>query len=128
MEKRLIDSDILIDHLRGLPAAKDFLLACLEERDALAVSVASVVELYAAKSALTLAGKIGLDEFIDYFRKIDLDIYIAKEAGLLRARYGLGFADAAIAASAAADGAVLVTRNLKHFEKVKHLIQIHKPY
>jgi predicted nucleic acid-binding protein len=33
-----------------------------------------------------------------------------------------------IAASAATDGAILITRNLKDFEKVKHIVQIQKPY
>lgn len=65
---------------------------------------------------------IDSDILIDHVRRADL------AADLLRAKYGLGFADAIIAASADMESATLVTRNVKHFAKVDHIINIEKPY
>lgn len=124
----LIDSDILIDHMRRPDLAADFLRSAFEKRRRVSISVATLVELYSAKSVLRLDGRLVVDNFVAIFRIVPLDSQIAKAAGFLSARYGLGFADAIIAASADMEGATLVTRNVRHFSKVGHIINIEKPY
>ena len=127
MENYVIDSDILIDNNRGLEKSKDFLIKLADEGHNVLISAASIVELYSAKSALKLGSKMAIDELVEKFDVIELDLYIGKGAGFLRAKYGVGFADSIIAASSISRKAILLTRNLKHFERVNDL-KDKKPY
>ena len=110
----------------GLSA--DFFRSAFEGRRRLSISVATLVELYSAESVLRLDGRLVVDNLVAIFKIVPLNNHIAKGAGLLRAQYGLGFADAIIAATAQAESATLVTRNVKHFTKVGHIITVKKPY
>ena len=112
--KLLLDTDIVIDYLRGVPEA----VAYLEARsETLVLSAITVAELYAG----VREGKerTALHAFLGAFTVVSVDQEIAERGGLLRREYGkshgVGLADAIIAACAEHSSADLATLNGKHF-------------
>lgn len=127
--KTLIDTNICIDILRGYQPAAEYLLK-LHNTDTW-ISAITVMELYAApkispeqkeQMATLIAGFNGI---------IDVDQSIARTAGELIAKYrkdyGLNPVDALIAAAAMFLDAVLITRNVKHFDFIQDMI-VQSPY
>jgi predicted nucleic acid-binding protein len=112
-----IDSDVLIDHLRGFEPAGNFLLEA-SKQTTLYISVVSIVELYAGQGIREAEKRAQLDEFLKGFVGILLDGTIAQYAGALQREYRQPFADSIIAASAIQYNLRLVTRNTKHFQDV----------
>lgn len=110
----LIDTDVLIDYLRGVSPAIDY-LENLE--DPLFISAITIGELYAG----IREGKerTALEIFLRGFEMVPVDDEIAKRGGLFRRDFGkshgVGLADALIAASADVHQLELVTLNGKHF-------------
>jgi predicted nucleic acid-binding protein len=120
MKKRdalLIDTDILIDYLRGFQAAVHFLESL--END-LIISTINVAEVY---SGIRDHERDLVKNFLDCFEIVPLDEAIALEGGLLRRNYGkshgVGLADAIVAATAIKMGCQLATLNLKHYPMLK---------
>jgi predicted nucleic acid-binding protein len=105
----LVDTDIFIDHLRGVVA--------LEPRQhRLHYSVITRAELFAGTSATDAAGRL-----LAPFRELPVDREIAERAGRLRHETGVRLPDALIAATALCHGLLLTTRNRKDFESIRGL-------
>ena len=117
----LLDSDILIDYLRGQADAVDFLKST--RRD-LRVSAATVAELYVG--VREGAEREVLDRFVDLLEIVAITPTIAKQAGLWRRDYGrshgTGLIDSLIAACASFSGSTLVTLNKKHFPMLEEVL------
>lgn len=116
----LVDTDVLVDYLRGDPDAVTF----LESRDeVLLVSAVTVGELYAG--VRDGAERVALDAFLGAFEVVPLERTIAERGGLpwrdFGRRHGTGLADAFIAATAELRHATLVTLNRKHFPMCREL-------
>ena len=116
----LVDTDVLIDYLRGNHKAIKF----LESTDArLLISAISVAELYAGVRDGKERGEI--DIFISAFKFIPIDFEISKKGGLIRRDYGkshgCGFGDSLIAASAILTNSTVVTLNIKHFKMLENV-------
>jgi predicted nucleic acid-binding protein len=116
----LVDTDILIDYLRGNPLAVSFV-----QNHAERIILSSIVaaELYAgARNEKELAT---LGSLLSIFRVIPVSHEIAKRGGILKQEYakshGIGLADAIIAATAESVNAELKTLNTKHFPMFKNL-------
>ena len=113
-----------IDLLRGRAEAVAFLQGL---SDPPLVSAVTVAELYAG--VRDGAERTALDGLIATVNVIPLDAAMAARGGLIRRDYakshGVGIADALIAATAEASGAMLVTLNRKHFSM---LASVHVPY
>jgi len=126
IKKWLIDTDIIIDYLRGLPQASSFLEKTMEQSTCL-LSVITVAELYAG----IRDGKERhlLENFLHVFEIISLNNDIATTGGLYRRDHGkshnVGLADALIAATATYCDATLASLNKKNFPMLKN---IHVPY
>jgi predicted nucleic acid-binding protein len=112
--RHLLDTDILVEYLRGSERARTFLESLGGD---LFVSTVSVAELFAGVRGE--AEEESLDRFLQAFTLVAPDLAIARRAGLFRREFGkshgTGLADALIAASAQAAGSVLVTFNRRHF-------------
>lgn len=121
-----IDSDILIDYLRGFPESRDFFLNASNGRT-LFVSAVNVVEIYSGKDTKEKLKRENIGEFLSNFKIIPLHETVAKRAGMLRRDYGKPFADTIIAATAIEYNLTLVTRNEKHFRGIAEL-KIFVPY
>jgi predicted nucleic acid-binding protein len=110
----LIDTDVLIDYLRGQAQAVAYLEGLTEVQ---LVSAVTVAELYAG----VREGKerAAPESFLRAFEVVAIDAIIAARGGIYRRDFGkshsVGLADAMIAASAESRGAQLVTLNNKHF-------------
>ena len=116
MKRYLIDTDIIIDHLRGVERARDFLKQIKSEEAEILYSVITKAELYAgirSKEEENMAALLGS------MKEVGIDGEIAAAAGRYKNKYhashGLLLPDALIAASAKHVGAVLVTLNKKHY-------------
>ncbi len=123
----LIDSDILIDHLRKEQSALDYIHQEIDDGAPLFISVISRIEILSG-------ARKGEDETIrslfDILTSVDVDLAIADGAGeylmKFRKSHALGIGDAVIAATAKEMGMKLVTRNIKHYPMKD--IEIVKPY
>jgi len=116
MKTALFDTNILIDYLKGKHEATTLLNQCLKEGQVLTCSLMTKVELL---SGARPGEEQILRDFLDAFDRIGLDDNIAEGSGrymsLYRKSHGINTADAIIAASALARGAVLYTLNDRHF-------------
>ncbi len=121
-----LDSDVLIDYLRGTTNAHDFLLEKIG-KISLFISVVGIVEIYSGKETKIPEKKEIIEIFLANFRIIILTQGIAKRAGELRRDHQKPFADMIIAASAMEYGLPLVTRNIKHFRTIRGL-KVLRPY
>lgn len=120
MSNTLIDTDVLIDFLRGHGPARDFVAQLPEQAYISAITVAELhVGVRNGKERATLTG------FLDTLKILPLDAETAAEGGLLRRDYGpshgIGLNDALIAATAIRQKLELATLNRKHYPMVKDL-------
>lgn len=110
----LIDTDVLIDYLRGLEEAVDWLE---NQAGPLYVSAIVVAELFAGVREGEEKDRLGA--FIRAFEILPVDGSVAELGGLLRRDYrkshNTGLADALIAATAKRHNTPLVTLNTKHY-------------
>ena len=116
----LVDTDVLVDFLRGHLEAVAFVNA---HAGRIILSAVVVAELYAGVKGD--AEKDALDNFVSLFRVVPVCTDIAKAGGLFKREYGashgVGLADAIVAATAAAENAELKTLNTRHYPMVKGL-------
>jgi predicted nucleic acid-binding protein len=117
----LIDTDVLIDYLRGRAEAISYLESLTEP---LLISAMTVAELHAG--VREGAERIALEQFLSVFNVIPVDYAIAATGGLIRRDYGkshgVGLADAIIASTAEFRNAELVTLNKKHFPTLSNIV------
>jgi predicted nucleic acid-binding protein len=117
----LIDTDVLIDYLRGRAEAISYLESLTEP---LLISAMTVAELHAG--VREGAERIALEQFLSVFNVIPVDYAIAANGGLIRRDYGkshgVGLADAIIASTAEFRNAELVTLNKKHFPTLSNIV------
>jgi predicted nucleic acid-binding protein len=114
MRKVLVDTDILIDFLRGRERARGFLSARLEDA-AIYCSAITVAEIFAGMKEHEREKTVAL---IDSLHILDVTRQIAERAGTYKRdenRQSLELDDCFIAATAFVMGAVLATGNGKHY-------------
>jgi len=116
----MIDTDVLIEYLRGSDRAAKFLEGL--EGD-LIISAISVAELFSgAKGQVEMDA---LDQFMLAFQTIPIDDRLARQGGLIRQEYhpshGVGLADALIGATALEEGAELFTFNRRHYPMLEEV-------
>ena len=120
----ILDSDILIDHLRQKgDKATHFIRVSNEIKETLAVSIISLQELYAGKSTRIYKKEKLLLTILSNLKILPYSRNIAELAGMIIRDSGfpVRFADAAIAATAIINNASLFTLNQKHFKGIKTL-------
>lgn len=120
----VVDTSVLIDHLRGNLTARQALLDAMAGEARLCSSVVVKVELLAGMRPAEEHRTRRLLEVLDW---IPVDDEIAEHAGLLANRYlrshpGVDPVDYIIAATVQRLDAVLWTRNLKHFPMFPDLV------
>ena len=117
----LLDTDILVDFLRGYSKAVAFINA---QSARVILSAIVVAELYAGVKGE--AEQIVLDNFVSIFRVVPVSAEIAKVGGLYKRDFGkshgVGLADAILAATAEAENAEFKTLNRKHYPMLKGLM------
>jgi toxin FitB len=105
----LVDTDVFIDHLRGVAELKP-------GSHRLHYSVITRAELFAGSSATA-----AISQILAPLREVPVDRAIAERAGRVRRETGIRLPDALIAASALERRLLVATRNRKDFEPVRGL-------
>jgi predicted nucleic acid-binding protein len=108
---RLVDTDVLIDHLRGAVRLHRPVGVHLN------YSVISRCELVAGPESQQ--GEV--IKLLASLNPIPVDERVADAAGLIRRETGIATPDALIAATAIGEGLELMTRNIRDFERVEGL-------
>ena len=120
-ERLIIDTDVLIDYLRGQSEAVAYLEGLNSE---LLISAITLAELYAG--VREGSERTQLETFSRAFGVLPLDRNIALNGGIYRRDYknshGTGLPDALIAATAESVQARLVTLNRRHFPMLTDVI------
>lgn len=112
----LVDSDVVIAHLRGVQAARDWLVEA-RRRDRLAISVVSTVEIVGG----TRSGeRREVWHLLSAFKVEPATEIVGRRAGEMMRQYrashaGIGLGDYLIAATADVKGLELATLNVRHF-------------
>jgi hypothetical protein len=123
----LIDSDVLIDHLRKEKKALRFLATELEKHSLVCISVISRVEILAG---MRKGEDAIVNNLFEILTPVNIDVSIADRAGEYLRKYGkshsLSIGDALIAATSKEMSLTLITRNVKHYPMKD--ITILKPY
>ncbi|MDT8439951.1 MAG: type II toxin-antitoxin system VapC family toxin [Wenzhouxiangellaceae bacterium] len=121
MNSFLVDTDVLIDFLRGYGPAVEWLR---QARNRPLVSVITVAELRAGMRA---GEESALESLFGALLVLPVDERIARQAGDLRRqfgpRHGTGLADALIAATAIVNQARLVSLNVRHYPMIDEVVQ-----
>jgi len=128
MEKEdiLIDTNIFIEHFRNNSKAVDF-FESLEVSSNIYFSAITETELLAGKSNNDSTKKRKLMLFLNQWRKIPADNPMVILAGDISREYDVDVPDAIIAATAMMNNLTLLTKNIKHFKKIKEL-KVKSPY
>lgn len=113
----LVDTSVLIDHLRGRTEARDALAGAVEAGGLLVGSVLTRTEVLAGQRDAEEGATASLLSVIEW---VPVTEPIADRAGRLARRFlrshpGVDTVDYVIAATAQEVGAALWTRNVKHF-------------
>jgi predicted nucleic acid-binding protein len=116
----VLDTDVLVDFLRGYAKAEDLVNA---HSDRIILSSIVVAELYACVKGHD--EQTALDTFVSLFPVVPVTAEIAKVGGLHKRDYsrshGVGLADAILAATVESEKAELKTLNTKHYPMLKGL-------
>lgn len=124
----LVDTDVLIDFLRGRAEAKEFIAEAWGRRSSLHYATVTVTELFAG---IRSGEEDAVESLLTTMVSIPLTNSIAKDAGDYLRQFRsqgitLSVPDTIIAASAKSVGADLATLNTKHFPMSD--IVVLKPY
>lgn len=123
----LIDTNILIDHLRGKSSSTDFLKSLIMDETKLVCSVITNIELIAG---MRIGEEKQIRALLQIFEEIPVDIAVSDIAGeymnIFMKSHGITVGDAILAATAKRRGITLYTLNAKHFPM--NDIKIEVPY
>ena len=123
----LLDTDILIDFLRGREEARAFMGRYEAAAEPPLISVVSVTELWAG---MRHGEERATSALLSALRKIPLSEEIAFAAGNMlrtyRRSHGTELGDALIASTAVELSATLITRNVKHYPMPT--VKVLRPY
>jgi predicted nucleic acid-binding protein len=110
MARILVDSDVLVDHLRGH-------VRFVSGRDEVHVSTITRSELFAGR----LPDEARVRLLLTAMTEIPVDAAIAERAGRIRRASHARLPDALLAATAIEHGLTLVTRNARDFAAIRGL-------
>ena len=122
----LVDTNILIDHLRGVPKATTFLR---QARSAGTLWFSAItVAVYAGQGTRQSEQASKSAVFLNLFRIAYVDGSVARLGGEIARDCGTALPDALIAATAVRKGLGLATRNASHFANIPNLNVRRAPY
>lgn len=127
-ESFVVDTDIIVDLLRGFPKSKEFFKDIENAKVYAYFSTVTEVELYSGKSCSSLEEQTLINNLFSLMIRVDLNSIIARKAGELRRKYDIPIADSIIAATAIVRGSkTVITKNIKHYKPIKD-VKVRQPY
>lgn len=122
MAKILIDTSIIIDHLRLKDKKQTILYKLFQNDHQLFISILTYAESYAGKSIWQIKkAKTILKDILSSIKTLPIEENLSEKAGQISALYNVDIVDAIIAATALEHKLELVTLNIKDFEKIEGL-------
>lgn len=122
MEKILIDTDVIIDFLRGYDLrTKSFFLKIKNLEIKGYISLISIIELYTGIEKENNKQEINLKQLLSLLEILQIDFDLSKQAGLIRRKHNLSITDSIIAATSSFYKIRLFTFNTKHYHKIPDL-------
>ena len=109
--KALLDTNILIDYLSGIKAAKAELALYPDK----AISVITWMEVQVGVHTGAEGDQTVIDQFLSKFTVVPIDMAVSARAVALRQKTRIKLPDAIIWATAQVENRLLVTRNSKDF-------------
>ena len=120
--KYLLDTNLIIDAIRKFQPTIDFMEHLLHFPNSQAyLSSITNLELHLGRSAKDPNALQEINLLINQFKAIDVNLKISGSAGELVRELSIDTLDAVIAATAINYDLILVTKNRKHFTKIKDL-------
>lgn len=122
----ILDTDVLIDVLRGHSPTQDKLRSLEQEHMPLQITTISIFELFQDMQQLSGEKQEKIKNLINSLQIISFDEFAAEEAGLLRAKLQqegniLDPEDCMIAGIAITHHEIVLTRNARHFNRINGL-------
>lgn len=119
----LVDSDVLIEHLRGNTAARDWLAQTRRSSGPLAISVVSLTEIAGGTRSPERREVMRL---LRSMQRFEVSEQVAWRAATLMREYrrshsGIGLGDCLIAATALTEGLELATLNIRQYPMLPEL-------
>jgi predicted nucleic acid-binding protein len=113
----LVDTPIIVDHLRGDERAMDLLTSLFAASERVWAATPTRTEVLAG---ILPRERVAMNELLDVLSWVEIDVAVADTAGELARQYqrshsGIGTTDYLIAAAAQSIGAQLVTLNVRHY-------------
>lgn len=130
MSKLMLDTSVLIDHLRNYKPATEFLETVFGSGIPAIISAVTEMELYAGKSLQNRTAEDAVQKLLELLDAVPVTSGIARRAGILLRQYrpkGLTPVDAIIASTAMEQKATLITRNTRHFRVIDGLLVFDLP-
>lgn len=123
----LVDTDVIINYLKGKNKSKDFLMRIIDGEVAGFFSVITEAELLSG--ARDDRDEASIYAVLDVMEAIEVERDIAITAGKLRRKYYAAYntelPDAIIAATAKERGLILATANEKHFRMFEEIEKVY---
>jgi len=119
----LVDSDVLIEHLRGKTAARDWLAHARHSSGPLAISVVSLTEV---AGGMRPPEHRAVRRLLGSMHRFEITEQVAWRAATLMNEYrrshsGIGLGDYLIAATALTEGLEIATLNIRHYPMLPEL-------
>ena len=113
----LVDSDVLIEHLRGKTAARDWLVGARQSSGPLAISVVSLTEI---AGGMRPPDRREVIRLLGSMQRFEVTEQVAWRAATVMQEYrrshsGISLGDYLIAATALTEGLELATLNIRHY-------------
>lgn len=113
----LVDSDVLIEHLRGEAAARDWLLDARQSSGPLAISVVSLTEI---AGGMRSPERREVMRLLGSMHRFEVTEQVAWRAAALMREYhrshsAIGLGDYLIAATALTEGLEIATLKVRHY-------------
>jgi predicted nucleic acid-binding protein len=113
----LVDSDVLIEHLRGKTPARDWLVRARQSPGPLAISVVSLTEI---AGGIRQPERREVMRLLGSMQRLEVTEQVAWQASTFMQQYrrshsGIGHGDYLIAATALTEGLELATLNVRYY-------------
>ena len=123
MEQILVDTDVIIDFLRGYQKRiKDLFLKIKNKTIIPHLTFLNILELYSGKDVDQPKKELALQKLLTFFKVCELTYENAQIAGRLRKKHQLSVTDALMASTCLDQNLKLFTFNQKHFQKIHGVI------
>lgn len=120
MNPVLVDTDVLVEFLRGRPRAVSF-METFDQR----IILSSIVIAEVSAAARDEDERVALDDFFSLFPVVPVGEVVARRGAVHRSDYGMlhgvSLTDALLAATAETEGAELKTLNTGHYPMFEDL-------